>query len=141
MKNLKKLPTKQLEKFSTIFTQLGLVLVLFVVYVTLEHETEQRQLAVIDYEVKKKVYVDIDQEIVFKKEVKEKPKVKTPDKTIFLEDEPIKKGDNTVEESIITKEPDNIPVELDLNTLVEVPVKEDFIEDVPYDFVQNTPIF
>ena len=41
MKNLKKLPNKQLEKFSNIFTQLGLVLVLFIVYVTLEHETKQ----------------------------------------------------------------------------------------------------
>ena len=38
MKNLKKVPTKQLEKFSNIFTQLGLVLVLFIVYLTLEHK-------------------------------------------------------------------------------------------------------
>jgi len=40
MKNFKKAPTKQLEKFSNIFAQLGLVLVLFVVYVSLEHQTE-----------------------------------------------------------------------------------------------------
>ena len=46
MKNLKKLPSKQLEKFSTIFTQLGLVLVLFIVYVTLEHETKQSRFIV-----------------------------------------------------------------------------------------------
>ena len=45
MKNLKKLPRKQLEKFSTIFTQLGLVIVLFVVYVTLEYQTEQKSVA------------------------------------------------------------------------------------------------
>jgi protein TonB len=45
MKNLKKQPTKQLEKFSNIFMQLGLVLVLFVVFVSLEHKTEERTLA------------------------------------------------------------------------------------------------
>jgi len=45
MKNVKKLPTKQLEKFSTIFTQLGLVLVLFIVYLAIEHETEEKKLS------------------------------------------------------------------------------------------------
>ncbi|WBX76892.1 energy transducer TonB [Tenacibaculum ovolyticum] len=41
MKSQKKNPRKQLEKFSSIFTQLGLVLVLFIVFVSLEHETEK----------------------------------------------------------------------------------------------------
>ena len=40
MKQVKKLPRLQLEKFSTIFTQLGLVLVLFIVFISLEHQTE-----------------------------------------------------------------------------------------------------
>ncbi|TCI84453.1 energy transducer TonB [Tenacibaculum sp. M341] len=40
MKKLKKNPKLQLEKFSTVFTQLGLVLVLFIVFIALEHETE-----------------------------------------------------------------------------------------------------
>ena len=48
MKNLKKDPTKQLEKFSTIFMQLGLVLVLFVVYIIFEHESEQVHYAIDD---------------------------------------------------------------------------------------------
>ena len=43
MNTKKKLPRKQLDKFSNIFTQLGLVLVLFVVYVTLEHTTEEKK--------------------------------------------------------------------------------------------------
>lgn len=41
MQPFKKNPKKQLEKFSTIFMQIGLVLVLFVVHVFIEHETEQ----------------------------------------------------------------------------------------------------
>ena len=68
MKNVKKLPTKQLEKFSTIFTQLGLVLVLFIVYLAIEHETEEKKLSEVNYETTKKVFVDPDQDIVFVKE-------------------------------------------------------------------------
>jgi protein TonB len=41
MRNLKKDPTKQLEKFSTIFMQIGFVLVLFIVYLLLEYESKQ----------------------------------------------------------------------------------------------------
>jgi len=41
MKLQKKNPRKQLEQFSSIFTQLGLVLVLFIVFVSFEHETEK----------------------------------------------------------------------------------------------------
>lgn len=47
MQPFKKNPKKQLEKFSTIFMQIGLVLVLFIVHVFIEHKTEQ-DLAVID---------------------------------------------------------------------------------------------
>jgi len=39
MKTTKKNARKQLEKFSTIFTQLGLVLTLFIVFLALEYET------------------------------------------------------------------------------------------------------
>ncbi|AUC16417.1 hypothetical protein BTO06_15220 [Tenacibaculum sp. SZ-18] len=46
MKKLKKHPRKQLEKYSNIFTQLGLVLVLFIVFVTLEHQTEKKSEAI-----------------------------------------------------------------------------------------------
>lgn len=41
MKKLKKIPRLQLEKFSNIFMQLGLVLVLFIVFIALEHKTEK----------------------------------------------------------------------------------------------------
>ncbi|MDT7832688.1 energy transducer TonB [Flavobacteriaceae bacterium S356] len=47
MQPFKKNPKKQLEKFSTIFMQIGLVLVLFIVHVFIEYETEQ-DLAIID---------------------------------------------------------------------------------------------
>ena len=70
MKNLKKLPTKQLEKFSNIFTQLGLVLVLFIVYLTLEHKTPQTKSVAADYDIPDRVILELDQDIIFVKEPK-----------------------------------------------------------------------
>jgi len=40
MKNVKKYPKKQLEKYSVVFIQLSLVFVLFVVYQVMEHESK-----------------------------------------------------------------------------------------------------
>lgn len=100
MKNLKKLPTKQLEKFSNIFTQLGLVLVLFIVYLTLEHETKQNQYAIVDHEISERVYIEPDQIIRFTKEKKAEPK-KDMQKTVFLIPDEVVKGDNEITETIV----------------------------------------
>ncbi len=140
MKNLKKLPTKQLEKFSTIFTQLGLVLVLFIVYLTLEHKTEQKQLAVVNFDAPKKVFIEPDQDIVFTREPKAKPKLKTP-KQVFIPDSPIEKGDNNVVETITFEDPTKDEVQLNADDIIEIIDSPKIIEDVPYDFVEQTPIF
>lgn len=141
MKQLKKRPTKQLEKFSTIFTQLGLVLVLFIVYIAIEYETEQKQLAVVDFENPTRIVVDPDQEIVFTKEPKEKPRVEQPS-TTFIPDEPIKKADNNTIETVIINdpEPDIIAVHVDSLVTFKEPPK-DFEEDVPFINIQNAPVF
>jgi protein TonB len=140
MKNVKKLPTKQLEKFSTIFTQLGLVLVLFIVYLTLEHQTLQKQFTHVAQSPPERTFIEPFQDIVFvKEEIPEsKPAVvKTPQ---LILDEPIKKGDNKVTETIIDTEPvEKVPVLI--NNLPEVVIPEEIIEDVPYDFIQEAPVF
>jgi protein TonB len=69
MKNLKKQPTKQLEKFSNIFMQLGLVLVLFVVFISLEHKTAQKTVADENLAFKSEVYqFNPNTDVVFRKE-------------------------------------------------------------------------
>jgi len=143
MKNVKKLPTKQLEKFSTIFTQLGLVLVLFIVYLTLEHKTEQKSLAVYEPDVKETVYIEPDTEVLFVKESKPKPKVDLPKKQVFIPDEEIKKGDNEIIETIIDIPDDEEDVvEINLDDIVEVsetaPEEE---ETVPFLLIENAPVF
>ena len=142
MKNVKKLPTKQLEKFSTIFTQLGLVLVLFIVYLTLEHKTEQKSVMAKDFHQPETVYLNPDEVPVFKREPKKQPKVEVAPKTVFLEDEPVEKGDNDIIETVIEPEPTDVKqVELNEGDIIEVDIPETIIEDVPYDFVQNAPVF
>ena len=142
MKNLKKLPTKQLEKFSNIFTQLGLVLVLFIVYISLEHQTAQKTVAVLESDDSNIVYIEPDTEVLFKKEPKETPKVEII-KDVFIPDEPIKKGDNTIDEPIIDLTPTEDPKLINLDKLVEIKEKEEFKPEdvVPFINLQDAPIF
>ena len=141
MKNVKKLPTKQLEKFSTIFTQFGLVLVLFIVYLAIEHETEEKKLSEVNYETTKKVFVDPDQDIVFVKEKQPKPKV-NPNRNVFIPDEPIEKGDNLIKETIID-DPIDEPIEVDVNKIIELdePPKDLEPDNVPFISIEEAPVF
>lgn len=141
MKNVKKLPTKQLEKFSTIFTQLGLVLVLFIVYLAIEHKTEEKKLSEVNYETTKKVFVDPDQDIVFVKEKQPKPKI-NPNRNVFIPDEPIEKRDNLVKETIID-DPIDEPVKVDVDQLIELadPPKDPEPDNVPFISIEEAPVF
>jgi protein TonB len=143
MKNSKKLPTKQLEKFSTVFMQLGLVLTLFIVYTLLEHQTEIKSLAYEPPREAEPIYLSDDtQNVIIQKEVKVKPKVKViPPKFFDLDD--IKKGDNDIIENPFPDIPvDEDPVLIDIDDIVfvdEPKVPEP--ETVPYILIEDAPIF
>ena len=140
MKITKKLPTKQLEKFSNIFTQLGLVLVLFIVFITLEHKTEEK--IVVDFNSAKRavVYVAPDTEVLFTKAPKIVPKLKIIKAAPFIVDE-IVKGKNTIIETVFEDTSIEDPILIDIENLVEVKLEEKFIEDVDFINIQNAPIF
>ena len=142
MKNVKKLPTKQLEKFSTIFTQLGLVLVLFIVYLTLEHKTLQKSLAIYEPEAYERVFVEPTTEIIFQTEKIVKPKVDLPKKQPLILDEPLKKEDNENPETVIIQ-PVVEPVPFDINTVytVKEPEGNEPPDTVPFISIQNAPVF
>ena len=141
MKNIKKLPSKQLEKFSNIFMQLGLVLVLFIVYVALEHKTVQKTVMSHNFpEEPKTVYVDPDTEILFTKEPKVVPKVKIVKSAPFIVDEVVK-GDNNIIETIIEDPTVEDPQLIDIDAVIEVKIDEAIVEDVPFDFIQDAPVF
>lgn len=142
MKNIKKNPKKQLEKFSNIFTQLGLVLVLFIVYVTLEHETEEKSFAREPEVFTSNIYVDPTTEVVFVKEVITEPKVETPPKAVLFLDEEIKVDEKNLEETLLLT-PEEKPVILDISTLItaDEPVDEPGLETVPFVNIENAPVF
>lgn len=127
MRNLKKDPTKQLEKFSTIFMQIGLVFVLFIVYLLLEYESEQVHSVIQDPDPNETIVVYIPenlQNVVFQKEVKVKPKNKVVSaKLIDLMD--LTKGDDTVVETVL---PDSLmnqdPVVLDIDSIQFIEASE-----------------
>lgn len=141
MKNVKKLPVKQLEKFSTIFTQLGLVLVLFVVYLTLEHQTEKKSVATIQQNDSKIIYVEPNQTVIFKKEETALPK--SVDKKVQkLIPDDIKKGDDTIIETIVeTPKPASTKLNPDDIIEVKIPDSDPIIETVPFVDIEFAPIF
>ena len=143
MENQKKLPRKQLEKFSNIFMQLGLVLVLFVVYISLEHQTVQQTAADKAINVKSEVYqFTADTEIIFRTEPRIIPKTVIDVTTFFIPDAPIEKGKNEEIETtlVISKKPTVILNAGDI-FVVNIPEENPIIEDVPYAIIQNAPVF
>lgn len=140
MKNTKKLPTKQLEKFSNLFMQLGLVLVLFIVFVTLEYQTEQQTIAILKPDKSKVVYAALDTDILFTKEPKVVPQIKVVKVQPFIVNKVIK-GDNTIIETIIDDVLVETPVLVDVENVVEVKIKEKFVEDVDFVSVEDAPVF
>jgi len=142
MKTTKKNARKQLEKFSTIFTQLGLVLTLFIVFLALEYETE-KDVAVLkpsNSELYEPIYT-FKQPVVLKRveEVTEKPKKKTVVKEILKP----KIVDNNTEITTIIKMPVDEPI-IDV-TAISQAKEEEIIDkaDDPISIknVQNTPVF
>lgn len=142
MKNLKKLPTKQLEKFSNIFTQLGLVVVLFIVYLTLEHKTEQKQFANEESDPPEIFVFQADDIIEFRREPKKELKIPAPIVVdVFIPDEPIKQGDNDDEETVIVLPTAKVAqINPDDIIVVEDPIDPP-IETVPFINIEFAPVF
>ncbi|PQJ75431.1 energy transducer TonB [Polaribacter gangjinensis] len=142
MKNLKKVPTKQLEKFSTIFTQLGLVLVLFIVFVTLEYESEQKVLGVKDLNFQEIVKITPNEIFEFVREPKQSPKNVKPANDVFLTDEKLNKVDNNTVETVFDFPKEKESNQLDINTLVTLDEpKDEEPEIVPFINIEFAPIF
>ncbi|TXD49868.1 energy transducer TonB [Polaribacter sp. IC073] len=140
MNNLKKIPAKQLEKFSNIFTQLGLVLVLFVVYISLEHKTEEKTIAALNARDLNIIYIEPEQQIIIRKEAKAQPKVTTKPMQVFILEE-IVKGDNDIIETIIDM-PKEAILEVNIDEVTEIIEPEEAVpETVPFINIEDAPVF
>lgn len=133
---IKKNPKSNLENFSKIFMQIGLVLALFVTYAAIEQKTYDKtygDLAVVSMDAEMEEEVPITERI---EPVKPKtPPPPTPEKIEVVEDE--KEIEETVIESTETDETEAVEVE----EIVEVEEAEEVVEDVSFMIIEDVPVF
>ncbi|TYP99658.1 protein TonB [Tenacibaculum adriaticum] len=144
MKITKKSPTQQLEKFSTVFTQLGLVLVLFIVFISLEYETEQKAMIIRekDYDSTLRYIIDV-RPIIFEKDIPKSKVIEQTQKRVVNNLSDIDIVKEKLEQSIINlpKEDVNDVKVLNPDDIKEVKIEETIIEEIPFVSVQNIPVF
>ncbi|MBL4642504.1 MAG: energy transducer TonB [Flavobacteriaceae bacterium] len=142
MKNVKKDPKKQLEKYSAVFIQLSLVLVLFVVYQVLEHETKTVKFAVkiqdplVDY-----VLVEDDKPVVFSKEksVKSNPLKPVP---LIIDVIKVDENEKNTIEAILDPPLIDEPIDIDkvLKNYVSEP-NDPIVNDVSFILIEDAPVY
>ncbi|MGK0412279.1 MAG: protein TonB [Polaribacter sp.] len=133
---IKKNPKSNLENFSKIFMQIGLVLALFVTYAAIEQKTYEKtygELGVVNMNAEMEEEIPITERV---EPVKPKtPPPPTPEKIEVVEDE--KEIEETVIESTETDESEAVEVE----EIVEVAEAEEVIEDVSFMIIEDVPVF
>jgi protein TonB len=133
---IKKNPKSNLENFSKIFMQIGLVLALFVTYVAIEQKTYDKtygDLGTVNMNAEMEEEVPITERI---EPVKPKtPPPPAPEKIEVVEDE--KEIEETVIESTETDETEAVEVE----EIEEVEEAEEVIEDVSFMIIEDVPVF
>lgn len=133
---IKKNPKANLENFSKLFMQIGLVLALFITYVAIEKKTYDRQFGEMADVV---MNGDLDEEPPITEriepEIPKTPPPPTPEKIEVVEDE--KEVEETVIETTETDETEAVEVE----EIEEVEEVEEVIEDVPFTIIEDVPVF
>ena len=139
---VKKNPREKLEKYSKIFTEIGLVLVLFIIYQLLEYKTYDKYIGhsfkavtMID-DSKEDVPILHREEIVTPKSIVPPP---VPEKITVVEDE------LEIEETILndteTDETEAVKAIFEIPKIEEEEEEEEIIEDVPFVVLENAPVY
>ena len=137
---IKKYPKQQLENYSKIFTQIGLVLTLFIMYALIEHKTyEKSDVGSLGHA---NMIDDMKEDIpIIEMQELKPPPQKTPppivEKIKVVEDDI--KVEETVIESTETDETEGVIV--DTNDIIEVEEAEEVVEDIPFILIENVPVF
>ncbi|OSY87146.1 energy transducer TonB [Tenacibaculum holothuriorum] len=134
---IKKNPKSNLENYSKLFMQLGLVLALFVTYIAIENKTYDKEYGDLG---SADMASNIEEETIEFQQQPEPPKPKTPpppapEKIEVVEDE--KEVEETVIESTETDESEAVEVD----EVEEVEEEEEVVEDVPFAIIEEVPVF
>ena len=133
--NAKKHPKANLENYSKLFAQLGLVLTLAIVYMLIQSKTFAKD--VIAFNTSGTVIDDhLESNIVYEVEI---PEPKPIQKKVFI-DVITKVDDETdLPEAIFENIDPETPVEVD--DIIEIEPTETIVEDVPFTILEDAPVF
>ncbi|MBT7135888.1 MAG: energy transducer TonB [Polaribacter sp.] len=130
---IKKNPKSNLENYSKLFMQIGLVLALFITYAAIEKKTYDRNIGVLG---SANMTAEMEEETVITERIEPvKPKTPpppAPEKIEIVEDE--KEVEETIIESTETDETEAVEI-------VEVEEVEEVIEDVSFMIIEDVPVF
>lgn len=137
MRPSKKNPKVNLENYSKLFLQLGLVLSLFVAYTFIEQKTIEKKYTTLP-EASSTIapYVWEENPDV----IRPKPKMPIPKPQPVIDLIVIENKKEIIESTFLVTEPDDEPVEI-VSPLIEIPVDDDFKEDVPFIAIEEVPVF
>lgn len=133
---IKKSPKANLENYTRLFFQLGLVLSLLTVYLGIENKTYDKvadglALVTSDHDEEEDIPEVVIEQIIQPKA----PPPPAPEKIEIVEDE--EEVEETIIETTETDENEKIEVE----EIVEVEEEEDFNEDVPFAIIEDVPVY
>jgi protein TonB len=131
----KKHPNANLENYSKLFAQLGLVLTLTIVYVLIQNKTFSKDLVALN---NSNIIIDDNIESIIIYEV-EPPKVKILPKKVIIDVVKQIDDDEDIIETIIDNIDPETPVEI--NEIVEVVINETIIDEVPFIILEDAPVF
>ena len=130
---IKKNPKSNLENYSKLFMQIGLVLALFITYAAIEKKTYDRNIGDLG---SANMTAEMEEETVITERIEPvKPKTPpppAPEKIEIVEDE--KEVEETIIESTETDEKEAVEI-------VEVEEVEEVIEDVSFMIIEDVPVF
>ncbi len=132
---IKKSPKANLENYSKLFLQLGLVLALLISYVGIEHKTFEREIDELfsaNTGEEEEIDIPLTERIELVKPPPPPPPA--PEKIEIVEDE----------EDIIETPPES--TETDEDTVIKEPIKEvveeeEVMEDVPFSIIEDAPVY
>lgn len=133
---VKKNPKANLENYSKLFMQLGLVLALLVVYLAIEKKTYDRVIGDLGPVV---LNMEEDEQTVEIEQVKPpEPKTPPPPAPDVIE---VVKDEEEVEETVIESTETDEDEAVEVEEIIEVEEEEDVMEDVPFAIIEDVPIY
>ena len=135
--NIKKHPNANLENYSKLFAQLGLVLSLLSVYVLIQNKTFEKEIAIL-IDTGQKDAFDPEQNIEYEIELKIKQPL--PKQVILVDIQ--KKGDDAdiIETTFQDIDPDK-PIEAPVFIDVDPDNGDNIIDDVPFAIIEDVPVY